>query len=101
MKKQTVPFNDDAERIVLCSILIEGAIPEAIKGMLTSADFFSARHKAIYSAMLSLDGDPIDPVTIREAMQNLETWQDGCRSTLGNCLTLPVPARARGITPSS
>jgi replicative DNA helicase len=63
---QQVPMSHDAEIAVLGSILLD---PECIRTIeLEPEDFFEQQHRIIFEAMLSLDPDGINQVTVAEAL---------------------------------
>ena len=70
----TAPYNDEAEAIVLCSVLLEPNLIHKVRATLDTSDFFSHRHKRIFASMIKLSSDkePIDILTVCGALENDE-----------------------------
>ena len=68
----TAPYNEEAEAVVLCSILLEPELIHKVKATLGSSDFFSHRHKRIFASMIKLSQDkqPIDILTVCSALES-------------------------------
>lgn len=69
------PHNEDAEKGLLGSILIEsgGAVlADCRKASLLPEDFYNSAHQTIYAAMLALDdaGAPVDDITLPERLHS-------------------------------
>jgi replicative DNA helicase len=64
------PQNLDAERGVLCSVLLDNAAMHEVAEILTAEDFFRAVHAEIYATILGLydAGKPFDVLILAEAM---------------------------------
>ena len=60
------PHNDEAERSVLGSILIEAGQLHKVSGWLGERDFYSKQNAAVYAALLAMDREnkPIDLLTV-------------------------------------
>ena len=72
------PHNEDAERALLGALLIEPQrIPEVAE-VVDRGDFFSARHNAVYEALLTLSerSAAIDVVSVGEALAAAGRFQD-------------------------
>lgn len=70
------PHDAQAEAALLGSLLyLVPTVPNEVRALLRSADFYCHGHQHVYSAMLSLlDTDPkLNPVTLRAAMEKLGT----------------------------
>lgn len=67
-----LPANPDAERLVLGSILLNGAIFPQISAVLSAHDFSLEKHRRIFARMLELDehGEPIDRITLTSALMD-------------------------------
>jgi putative DNA primase/helicase len=67
---KSLPYSADAERAILGAILLDNATIETAADKLTSADFFLASHRHIFSAMLKLRerGEAIDLVTLTQQL---------------------------------
>jgi len=63
---KSIPFNDDAERAVLGSLLIDPDAILKVASFLRPRDFYRERHQILYSAMISLNDrrQPLDFVTV-------------------------------------
>jgi len=73
MTARTVPSNTDAEQAVLGSILID---PRCITDVMTEVepgDFYLAKHRAVYEAMLALHNNraAIDAVTLPDQLEKV------------------------------
>lgn len=68
---QTLPHNQDAERSVLGSMLLEVNALDAMLEQLQPEDFYEPEHKHIFEAMRKLrqDGDSVDIVTLSGALE--------------------------------
>lgn len=68
---QTLPNNEEAERAVLGSILIDSNSMNEVLGILISEDFYHDRHKKIFSSMIELEESdkPIDLVTLHDYLE--------------------------------
>ena len=68
---QTLPHNQDAERSVLGSMLLEVNALDAMLEQLQPEDFYDPEHKHIFEAMRKLrqDGDSVDIVTLSGALE--------------------------------
>ena len=66
MTNKLPPHNEDAERAVLGSILLNNQSLYLIQDGLAAEDFYVARHRVIYSAMIALasNGSAVDHVTL-------------------------------------
>jgi len=64
-----LPHNEEAERYIIGSILIDN---ELMENTLTHEDFYKLEHRFIYEAMESLykSNKPIDPVTLMDKLMD-------------------------------
>lgn len=67
--KNTTPYNEDAEKAILASLILDGGAESmsAIRAKgITSTHFFSVAHQIIFDACLSLtaNGKPCDEITV-------------------------------------
>lgn len=63
----TQPRHDlDAERAVLGAMMIDAAAIETACGLLNAADFYQARHAAVFAAIVAAhaDGEPTEPIAV-------------------------------------
>jgi replicative DNA helicase len=68
-----VPPNDlDAEAAVLCAMLMDPTVLDALDGAITPADFYSDANRAIFQEALSLRGigQPVDALTVMSALRD-------------------------------
>jgi replicative DNA helicase len=74
----TLPYSIDAEQAVLGSILIDPSCLNTVIISLTPDSFYLPQHRAIYSAILSLDaaGSIIDPLILLERLKLDKTYDD-------------------------
>lgn len=87
MKKKTVnaqlaqvlPSDEDLEKAVLGAILIEKTAFERVSDLLTADDFYSQNHSNVFAAMLHLSrqNQPIDTLTVGNAMREIGGFHDG------------------------
>ena len=83
--EKQVPFNLEAERAVLGSLLIDPEAITQIADWLTSDDFYRDAHRTIYHTLLALyeRRDPGDFVTLSEELERLGTLEQvGGRNAL-------------------
>jgi replicative DNA helicase len=66
-----MPASLDTERTILGAILLDNAVANEAAEGLTSDDFYLDAHRRIFARMLELNehGNPIDPITLTEALQ--------------------------------
>lgn len=67
--------SEDAEQAVLAACLIESGAVTAARGVVTADDFFAARHRVLFRAIVSVasNGLEVDPITL--AAQLIETGE--------------------------
>src|SRR5512141_1768702 len=72
------PFDEDAERAVLGSLLIDPASIACVRRILNRPDFFIDRHKPIYGAICDLDRrrQPVDLLTVRAELVRVKRLED-------------------------
>ena len=72
LTKSPLPSNEEAERAVLGSILIENSSINQVLEILIAEDFYSENHSKIMSCMIDLDreGSAIDVLTLYEWMSS-------------------------------
>lgn len=73
--RRQVPHSADAERGVLCGILLDGErYEEAINENLRADDFYHPIHSSIYAAMQNLhhNGEPINTTTVVDELLRLQ-----------------------------
>ena len=68
---QALPHNEDAERSVLGSMLLDVGALDAMLEQLKPEDFYQAAHASIFDAMRKIrqDGDSVDVVTLANALE--------------------------------
>jgi replicative DNA helicase len=66
---QTIPYNENFEKAVLCGILADPSIFPRISSTLTKDDFFKSVHRDIYEVLQSLEIDQIDSLTVGDKLQ--------------------------------
>jgi replicative DNA helicase len=64
--EKPLPSDEDAEVVILGSILLNNNLLEDASKILSPRDFYSPRHRTIFGLMVELfqSGTPIDPITI-------------------------------------
>lgn len=67
---EALPHNEQAEQAVLGEVILAGCLSYA--KVLKPEDFYQTKHRLIFEAMLGLeaDGDPIDLITLSNALKN-------------------------------
>ncbi len=96
---QLPPHSIEAEQSVLGSMLLSPEAVLEVSEILGPEDFYKEAHAIIYRAAMQLfsSGEPVDPVTLAEALRaqgNLERVGD--RTYILNLMTsVPTPANAR------
>lgn len=73
-----LPFSLDAEQAVLGSILVDPACLNNVMITVKPDSFYLPQHRAIYSAILSLDasGSTVDPLLVLEKLKQDSTYDD-------------------------
>ena len=73
--RRILPHSKDGEESVLGGILFSGRAITLVADLVDAADFYDARHEAIYAAMVDLDqkSRPIDLITVAEQMRQSGT----------------------------
>ncbi len=71
------PHNLDAERAVLGALLIEGRAAVEKVAVLRPTDFYHEGHRTVFDTMLELAarGEPIDPITLSEALRRADNLE--------------------------
>lgn len=69
--ERPLPSNEDAERCVLGAIILEPRFMAVVADEVTETDFYDAKNRAIYRAMLACfeSNRPLDPIEIGEKMK--------------------------------
>jgi replicative DNA helicase len=69
---QPLPHSIEAEQAVLGGLMLKNDAFDSIAEVLADSDFYSTDHQLIFNAMhsLSADGQPFDPITLSEFLQN-------------------------------
>lgn len=65
---QTVPFSDELERALIVSVLQDSQILPKVQHIVGVNDFYKDKHKKIFEAILSLDIDNIDSLTVQDKL---------------------------------
>ncbi|MBQ2661975.1 MAG: replicative DNA helicase [Clostridia bacterium] len=70
LERETLPYNIEAEKSILGSMLISQAAVESACEQLKVEDFYAAKHQDIFEVMLSLysRGNAVDNVTVIEGL---------------------------------
>ncbi|MFP6834185.1 MAG: DnaB-like helicase N-terminal domain-containing protein, partial [Porticoccaceae bacterium] len=69
---QPLPHSLEAEQAVLGGLMLKNDAFDSVAEVLAENDFFSPDHRSIFNAMLGLaaEGQPFDPITLTEHLQN-------------------------------
>lgn len=88
----TLPQNLEAEAAVLGAILQEESVLGEVSSLLAPEDFAAAKHRAIFQAMLDLDGsmEGISIITVRERLNRMG---EGKKITNQDLASLADPMR--------
>ena len=72
LTKSPLPSNEEAERAVLGSVLIESSSINQVIEILIAEDFYNESHSKIMNCMIDLDmeGTPVDVLTLYELMNS-------------------------------
>lgn len=78
MKGQVPPHSEEAEKALLCCMLIDENVPMELTQIVKADDFYYKSHKAIYEAMTAVwnSNNPIDLVTVTQELDRLGTLAD-------------------------
>jgi replicative DNA helicase len=66
---RTPPFDDEAERAVIGSVLLDNGVLPRLAAMIGPEVFYADRHRRIWSAILGMQGAAIDHVTLAERLR--------------------------------
>ena len=69
---QPLPHSLEAEQAVLGGLMLKNDAFDSVAEVLGENDFFGADHRSIFNAMAGLasEGQPFDPITLTEHLQN-------------------------------
>lgn len=67
---RTVPSNIEAEACILGSMILDSRSIAAITPIVSGVDFFRPAHQIIFENIVSMAGDAIDLVTVRDRLDN-------------------------------
>jgi replicative DNA helicase len=69
---QPLPHSLEAEQAVLGGLMLKNDAFDSVAEVLGENDFFGADHRSIFNAMVGLasEGQPFDPITLTEHLQN-------------------------------
>ena len=73
-ESRILPYNLDAERSVLGSMMINKDAINVVSEILVGDDFYSKQHKLVYDAMIALNdkGQPVDPITLMNQLVEMD-----------------------------
>jgi replicative DNA helicase len=77
MSERELPHNYEAERTVIASILIDNSAFDRTANIITAADFRSNLHRRVYEAIVAMEGQGVDLLTVCEKMRESGTFKDG------------------------
>lgn len=83
--EKSLPSNDDAERIILATVLIDNDAFQQVAEILEAGDFYSPLHRRIFAAMHTLYSrhSNIDPILIGEELK-----KEGSLEAIGGITTI-------------
>ena len=69
---QPLPHSLEAEQAVLGGLMLKNDAFDSVAEVLADSDFYGADHRSIFNAMagLAANGQPFDPITLAESLQN-------------------------------
>lgn len=69
---QPLPHSLEAEQAVLGGLMLKNDAFDSVSEVLADSDFYGADHRSIFNAMagLAAEGQPFDPITLAESLQN-------------------------------
>ena len=69
---QPLPHSLEAEQAVLGGLMLKNDAFDSVAEVLADSDFYGADHRSIFNAMagLAAEGQPFDPITLAESLQN-------------------------------
>lgn len=72
------PQNIDAERSLIGSVFFRADVVDEVAGVITADAFYAGGHREIWGRLVAMHaaGDPIDPVTVSEALESTGTLED-------------------------
>lgn len=93
---RAIPYDNNAEKAVLCSFLIDNTASDKYLNKLNKEDFYVKRHRVILEAMKSIQNDskPIDFISITNHLTNLGKLDEVGSVTYITELTNTVPSSA-------
>lgn len=95
MKNQTPPNNDDAEQMLIATLITDPECIEKIHNFLAPKDFFNGRYKAVYKGMLELWGETskIDLILLKDKLESMGILESevGGMANLAGCASTPIP----------
>lgn len=73
MENRQPPYSPEAERAVLCSIIIDPVSVHRVATTLSAQDFYDAKNATIYAAMLAMinTGAPLDLITLVQFIDDM------------------------------
>jgi replicative DNA helicase len=72
-----LPHNVVAERTLLAAILIDNSAYDRTANLVTEKDFRSDLHRRVYSAIVAMEGQGVDLITLVEKMREIGSHKDG------------------------
>ena len=93
------PHSEAAEKSVLGAVLIDKDIFFKISEFVKADDFYSASHREIFSAMADLNagGEPIDVITVTEALKRRKSLEAAGGRAYVSALSQEVPTTANAV----
>ena len=69
---QPLPHSLEAEQAVLGGLMLKNDAFDSVAEVLAESDFYGTDHRSIFNAMalLAAEGQPFDPITLAESLQN-------------------------------
>jgi hypothetical protein len=71
--ERELPYSLEAERAVLGSVLINPDMMGPVARLIKPEDFYEPEHRAIFSALLGLNGKPADLVVLVDYLRQMDT----------------------------
>jgi replicative DNA helicase len=91
MSERELPHNVEAERTVIASILIDNSAFDRTANIVTAVDFRIDLHRRVYEAILAMEGQGVDLLTLREKMREVGSFKDGDSTRIAAILDVGTP----------
>lgn len=93
------PSDDDAEKCVLASAMLDSAVFAEIRAVITARDFYNADHEIIWKVLCDMADDkrPVDALTLRTELESRQILKDVGGTAYLGALFNTVPSASNGV----